>query len=76
MAKPKSRPEVAAPTPPPAPSEKIAVAEKSYIFPPFPPCPKCKRHASTRRGQYGDTQYRVCAAPICRYRFSVKGVLA
>jgi len=76
MAKPKSRLEVAAPMPPPAPSEKIAVAEKVYVFPPSPPCPRCKCSASARRGQYGDMQYRVCAAPICRYHFAVKGKLA
>jgi len=42
-------------------------------------CPRCHGHdtiaTSTQTGELFVSQHRICRAPVCRYRFSVKKML-
>jgi hypothetical protein len=49
--------------------------EPVYSFPSRSRCPRCHSINTIADGKHNDTQYRVCQQPICRKRYSVKGVL-
>jgi len=45
-----------------------------YSFPTKSRCPRCGSTNTTRTSSYNATQYRQCRMPVCRHRFSVKGI--
>lgn len=55
----------------PAEPTKETPAEE-YSFPTKTRCPRCGGQ-SRRIGSHKDHQYRECAAPICRRKFSILG---
>jgi len=58
----------------PAPVEEVQTsAPILYAFKTRVRCPKCSDLNTIRRGDNGDTQYRICRRPSCNHKFSVKG---
>jgi phage FluMu protein Com len=59
--------------PPPVVEELQTSAPILYAFKTRVRCPKCSDLNTIRRGDNGDTQYRLCRRPSCNHKFSVKG---
>jgi hypothetical protein len=49
---------------------------EAYCWPSRSRCPRCGSLNTLRRSSHGDTQYRVCAVPICRKKYAVIGTPA
>ena len=46
---------------------------KKWAFPSRSRCPRCKGIQTKATSTQGDTQYRKCQAPVCQFRYAVKG---
>ena len=46
---------------------------KKWAFPSRSRCPRCKGIQTKATSTQGETQYRKCQAPVCQFRYAVKG---
>lgn len=76
MAKKRIEKTPAAAAPPAIVDARPVDAATVFSFPSVVRCPRCGALDTVQTATKGDTQYRRCRAPICRWNFKVRGTLA
>jgi len=55
------------------PDPVALVVETRFSFPTVSACPRCRGTQTRATSTQGRIQFRRCQAPICRFKFSIRG---